>query len=204
MSNTFKPSIPQPSDPQDVSQGDLLANNQSLQYVYGIDHWPLFPSSANDGFHEQVTLPTFPNSIGALPAQPSAITPSLRLFSQIVASVPTLFGISSASATPFPIGSVAVNANPGSLQLGSVLIKWGSVLATAANGTTTATYDTTTPFAAAPYVTLVSIGQPIAQPFGVFGAVNTYVTGTPTTTLGINYAQAGNNFPIYYVAIGSA
>jgi hypothetical protein len=200
MSNTFKPSIPQPSDPQDVSQGDLLANNQSLQYVYGIDHWPLFPSSANDGFHEQVTLPTFPNSIGALPAQPSAITPSLRLFSQIVASVPTLFGISSASATPFPIGAISVNANPGALQLGNIIINFGSITVNAGGGTGTGTVTYAQAFGSVPYSIVVT---PMSG--GGVAADNFWVSSSTAAGCVINQQGVNNIAPriFSYVAIGS-
>lgn len=51
----FLPNIPQPSDNLDFSQGQLLANNQSLDSVFGIDHTLFSDATVNKGFHNKVT-----------------------------------------------------------------------------------------------------------------------------------------------------
>ena len=205
-SNTYNPAIPQPDDDQDVSQQDLLSNFSSLQFVYGKDHWPLFPSTANDGFHSSVTLPSFPNTIGTQPPQPTgSITPALTLFTQLVASVPTLFGITTSDNTPFPLLPATNNANPGSMQLGKVVLKWGVITGnTVSTGTANAAYDTSIPFSAAPYVTLssysgVSLG-------GSFSYSTQPTSGSESTSISVSWftAAPGTTKLFYYIAIGPA
>lgn len=63
--STYLPNIPQPNDNLDFSQSQLLGNFQSLDTVYGIDHYEFSNGTANSGFHDQVTTPTH---IGGEPA----------------------------------------------------------------------------------------------------------------------------------------
>lgn len=55
----FIPSIPQPGDNLDFSQGQLLSNNQGLDTVFGIDHYKFSDATVNKGFHNQVTTPAY-------------------------------------------------------------------------------------------------------------------------------------------------
>lgn len=55
--STYLPSIPQPNDNLDFSQGQLLGNFQALDTVYGIDHYEFSNGTANSGFHDQITTP---------------------------------------------------------------------------------------------------------------------------------------------------
>ena len=53
----FIPTIPQPGDNLDFSQGQLLSNNSGLDTVFGIDHYKFSDATVNKGFHKQVTSP---------------------------------------------------------------------------------------------------------------------------------------------------
>lgn len=54
----FKSGIPLPGDNlANVSQSDLLNNMQSLDSVYGTDHYAFSNLSANAGYHNTVTTP---------------------------------------------------------------------------------------------------------------------------------------------------
>lgn len=58
----FIPTIPQPNDNLDFSQGQLLSNNGGLDTVFGVDHYKFSDASANKGFHNKVTTPVFVDS----------------------------------------------------------------------------------------------------------------------------------------------
>ncbi len=53
----FIPTIPQPGDNLDFSQGQLLSNNGGLDTVFGVDHYKFSDATVNKGFHKQVTSP---------------------------------------------------------------------------------------------------------------------------------------------------
>lgn len=59
----FLNNIPQPNDNLDFSQGQLLSNNQGLNTLFGIDHYPLTDATVNKGFHNQVTTPLIVGSV---------------------------------------------------------------------------------------------------------------------------------------------
>lgn len=56
---SFNPNIPMASDDLDVSQGDLLQNFQSLDTVYGGDHYAFSNLTANASKHNQVRTPVY-------------------------------------------------------------------------------------------------------------------------------------------------
>ena len=212
MSNTYNPNIPQASDLQDVSQGDILNNFTSLQNVYGTDHWPLYPSTANDGFHIDVTLPSFPNDYSdpAHPNQPlkpsGSITPALRLFTQIVAGEPALFGITT-DGTTAPISPVYLAATTGYFQVGGILVNWGleSISTSSGFGAATITYAQAFQATVAPYYLSASFGSLT----GGQGATTIMypLTGNVNTKATINFytpnSPSGNK-NIYWLAIGPA
>src|ERR1700683_3308310 len=68
----FLPTIPQPNDNLDFSQGQLLSNNQGLDTVFGIDHYKFSDDSGDKGFHNKVTTPNFETSPPTLPNAPPA------------------------------------------------------------------------------------------------------------------------------------
>lgn len=71
----FKPGIPQPNDLLSDSQGDLLGNMQQLDTSFGIDHYKFSDTTANLGFHNQVTTPQFVLSPAVLPSvEPTTTT----------------------------------------------------------------------------------------------------------------------------------
>src|SRR5260221_3282050 len=82
----FLPNIPQPNDNLDFSQGQLLSNNQGLDTVFGIDHYPFSDASGNKGFHNTVTQPAYQNPIGTpSPTPPGTVAePKLYAFQQTV------------------------------------------------------------------------------------------------------------------------
>lgn len=53
----FLPNIPQSPDNLDFSQPQLLANNQGLDTVFGIDHYKFSNDTGNKGFHNRITTP---------------------------------------------------------------------------------------------------------------------------------------------------
>lgn len=55
----FLPTIPQPGDNLDFSQGQLLSNNGGLDTVFGVDHYKFSDATVNKGFHNKVTTPQF-------------------------------------------------------------------------------------------------------------------------------------------------
>lgn len=55
----FLPNIPQGTDFLDQSWIQLLSNNQSLDGIFGIDHYKFSDTTANQGFHNKVTTPVF-------------------------------------------------------------------------------------------------------------------------------------------------
>lgn len=57
--SSFNPNIPNPGDLLSDSQPVLKTNNQALNNIFGIDHYPFADVSLNQGFHNQVTTPAF-------------------------------------------------------------------------------------------------------------------------------------------------
>jgi len=69
----FIATIPQPGDNLDFSQGQLLANNQGLDTVFGVDHYKFSDATVNKGFHNKVTTPQFFLNSSIPPVYPTVI-----------------------------------------------------------------------------------------------------------------------------------
>jgi hypothetical protein len=88
----FIPTIPQPNDTLDVSQGDLLNNNGALDNVFSIDHLPFSSGSPNFGQHKKLTL-TAP-----LATDPGFSSPISCVYSKLVGAANQLFFQNDATA----------------------------------------------------------------------------------------------------------
>ncbi len=67
---TFLNNIPQAADFLDQSQPQLLANNQALDSIFGIDHYAFSNLTSDSGFHNKVTTPgyvTIPPTVPVIP-----------------------------------------------------------------------------------------------------------------------------------------
>lgn len=53
----FQPNLPQPLDPLDVSQQDLLDNNLALDSVFGVDHYKFSNGTTDAGKHNTIRTP---------------------------------------------------------------------------------------------------------------------------------------------------
>ena len=77
---TFLPNIPQPGDLLSFSQGQLLSNNQGLDAIFGIDHYPFSNATANKGYHAVTHWPSqTPPSSNASYAQMYGNAPTANL-----------------------------------------------------------------------------------------------------------------------------
>lgn len=63
----FIPTIPQAGDALSTSQGQLLANNAGLDTTFGLDHFTFSNTTANNGFHKQVTNPWLTGDVHRVP-----------------------------------------------------------------------------------------------------------------------------------------
>jgi hypothetical protein len=119
----FLANIPQPSDTLDFSQPELLSNNSQLNTSFGIDHYPFTDTSANLGFHNQVTTPII---VGA--AHPTTTTTYDRFYA--MQDTPNLGilqysrgydTVSAAPAVPTPVTSLQSPATGIALAAGATL-----------------------------------------------------------------------------------
>ena len=116
-------SIPQATDPKNVSQPQILENFSQIYNVFGVDH-AIFDSPLGAGFHQQATFP--PNA---------AINPGatfMRLYANTGTSGNTelklwngTLGTNVQITTASKVGGA--NTNGYTMTPAGVLIKWGNI-----------------------------------------------------------------------------
>lgn len=74
MAFTFLNNIPQSAQFLDFSWTQLLANNQALDSIFGIDHYKFSNLTANQGFHNTVTTPGYVTTPPTVPVIPPVTT----------------------------------------------------------------------------------------------------------------------------------
>jgi len=200
----YNPNIPQANDQISVSQGQLLANFQSINTYLTVNHVP-FPA-ADMGKHAFVEMPlqaaapvsaaneqSFYNLIPT--ANPLTAIPELFLNKQSNAGVMQIPMASSILSTATP-----GNGAPGWTYLPSgIIIKWGIVAVIGNAGGGTAIYDATIPFTAFFAVTLGNGNSGGANYSSQISAVSTtQITIINRGTVAGTYVGAN----VYYCIIG--
>ena len=197
MTSTYFNNIPQPGTLLRVSQGQLLNNAQALDNIFGVDHVEFSNTTDSQGFHNQLSMT----------AQTSVVTPTvadtIRVFSKLIGSQPFLYGTRT-DGTTVPVQPISNLATPGYIQLGSVLVKFGTITGSSAqSGTASILYDSTVAFTSTPWVT---IGCLSSSSTGSRFAFSFYPTsGLETTSLTVVWnSDNGASKPFSYLAIGPA
>lgn len=133
----FIPTIPQPGDNLDFSQGQLLSNNSGLDTVFGVDHYKFSDATVNKGFHNQVTTPvrshpvTGPNPV-FYGAQDSANLGVLQYSSGPNNAVPTPLTMLQSPSTPI---SLAPNGTTNIIDFTGLTRAFGVISASDTTGT---------------------------------------------------------------------
>jgi len=138
----FNPNIPQATDFQDNSQGQLLSNNQALDASFENDHTRFSDTTANNGFHKKVTLYqvaanptlTFPSSM--LYSKNSGTTPNqtTNLFYATQPETGSASYLQMTNLTPTPFTNTGSGGGTGYLLLTpwNIVFMWGTTAAISA------------------------------------------------------------------------
>jgi hypothetical protein len=116
-------SIPQATDPKNVSQPQILENFSQIYNVFSVDH-ATFDSPLGAGFHQQVT---FPGNLAGAPA-----ANQMRMYATVGASGNIelwlrngFLGTNNQITTANAVGGA--NTNGYTMTPAGVLIKWGNI-----------------------------------------------------------------------------
>lgn len=122
----YQANIPQPNDPLNQSQGDILGNFQAIDTLVSVDHATF--GSASEGKHNKISFPVQ----GAAPAFLAGEVGIYNLLS-IVTGVNELYIVNSAGGLGSITSSIiSTNAVPGNNTAGwtylpsGLLLKWGN------------------------------------------------------------------------------
>lgn len=129
MTSTFLNTIPLPGDKLRVSQGNLLNNNQALNSIFSVDHDPLIDTTAAQGKHKKSTY-----LLQGSP--PATLVDEIVVFSQdatvSLAGTPTAIATAfmrnetSGTVWPFHLVHDIPLVNPGFIQIGPLVLCWGT------------------------------------------------------------------------------
>jgi len=120
----FLPNIPQPTDDQSNSQGQLLGNNQQLDTSFAVDHYAFSDLTANNGKHKAVHLVN--------QSDPTTAAGEIAIYDKLVSAIPELFmrRASNGSVIQMTTGNpIRDFSTSGSTFLpGGFIIKFGKVV----------------------------------------------------------------------------
>lgn len=198
MTSTYFNNVPQPGTLLRVSQGQLLNNAQALDNIFGVDHVEFSNTTDSQGFHNQLSMT----------AQTSVVTPdvadTIRVFSKLIGSQPFLYGTRTDGST-VPVQPISNLATPGYIQLGSALLKFGTVTGSSStSGTASVDYDSTVAFTDTPWITIGCLSS--TNGTGSRFAFSFYPTsGFETTSITVSWNSDNGAVKTFnYIAIGPA
>jgi hypothetical protein len=187
---TYNKDIPQSTDIQSASQGQLLINFQQLQSIFDANHYTWdFATVATRGMHR---FATFESQATA----PASTATQNALYSKTVSAAPQLFFRRASSGTEVQMTATAdpVIATTGQSFLpGGVIVKWGQVTATSS-----------------PYTITFSTAFPTTCLFGMVcpfsssaAAVLPYVSTWGASSITVARGTGTGNYAVTWIAIGS-
>lgn len=202
---SYTPNIPQPGDKPSVSQGQILANFQTLNTIFGINHYE-FNSGANAGKHKIVSLVGNSPILTPIPINQEGIV----LIANIAGSRFALSYVERSSGITHETVQLTAKTAPLTAPIGrsflpgmtsvfnqsmGMIIQWGSK--NIPTGTSTS-ISFAPAFDAAPYtiqVTMTKSASGDAQPVNI-------VDGSVTASGFSVYHTASGAHDIYWLAIG--
>lgn len=119
----FLPNIPQPTDDQSNSQGQLLANNQQLDTSFSVDHYAFSDLTANNGKHKAIHLVN--------QSDPTTAAGEIAIYDKLVSSIPELFmrRASNGSVIQMSVGNPVIATSGGAFGLSlSTFLPGGIIL----------------------------------------------------------------------------
>ncbi len=182
---SYQPNIPQPNQLLSLSQVDILTNFNQLNSVFGnVDHVAYSPPITNSGKHNKSTYVQ-------QASDPATAALEGAVYTKDIGGVPTLVYRQQLSGTvsPILIGS-STAANPGSVNIGGIIIKWGGNVSLTSN---TEVVNFVSAFPNNCFSVVVT-SQNSSQAAGS----NTFTTSGFTCT-----HSGGANLSVSYVAIGN-
>lgn len=182
----YTPNIPAGTDNLSTSQGQIQANFNALNSLFGLDHWA-WNDATNPGLHKKISLPI---PLGADPTSP--VSTASNLYTKAVSSVAQLF-FQNATAVYQISPSIVTLGPPGRITVFGLTICWGTASITSG---TNVNYTGSFTYSAAPTVV-------ISGP--VNGSNNVCVLqGAPTTAhFTVSQSNGGSSpMTIQWVAIG--
>jgi hypothetical protein len=191
---SYSAGIPNATDPRALSQKQMLANFQTINTVWAVNHTNLTGTSPT-GQHDVLT-------IRRQTTDPTTTATQVSLYNKLVSSIPELFFRPKNNGTPIQLTYPTINAGSGDTQqtfIAGPFIVYAGILT---GGVTNGQVVTLTPSSTLIYanVTGIDVSASIERNIGIVATT----LNTPLSSFTVNFfvspvAPVEN---IYYFAIG--
>lgn len=195
--SSYQPNIPQPNDLLSESQGDILGNFQTLNTVYGTNHYPFDNATVGEvGKHKFVSMPV-------IAAAPATTSTEGALYFKTVGPGSALFMVRDNNAgtevqlTTASVGNVQSATNGYCWLPGGLFMQWGTT--SPASGSSNQAVVFPVPFASTPFNIQVTGFRAGSSP----GTSDRWVSTTGLSASGFTIFNDGSHsFQFMWLAIG--